>query len=750
MKVKRNRKIRIISFMLLITILVNTFDMPGTYKQAMAATECYVYFDANGGSGGPQKQEIEFGKEIQLTTNEPTRTGYTFLGWSLFSNATVAAFKGGDILSVSASFTLYAVWKINTYSIKYNANGGSGILSQQTKEYGETISLSKTIPTRTGYEFLGWSTSSIATTATYQPGSEYSGNSNLTLFAVWKANKYSIEYDANGGSGAPATQTKEHGKNIILSSIEPVRTGYEFLGWSTNSNATIATYKSGSEYSGNSNITLYAVWKVITYSIRYDANGGSGAPATQKKEHGKSILLSSIEPVRTGYNFLGWSKSETATYASYRPGAEYYTNEDTKLYAVWDIKKFTITYYDNGGTGAPSTQTKEYGKSIFLSKTVPMRTGYTFLGWSTDPSATTATYITGSEYAKNSDLSLYAVWKIITYSIQYDANGGDGAPANQTKTYGIDVSISAKVPTRTGYNFMGWSTSANSTIIAYKGGDAYTANQSVTLYAVWSKKQYAISYFANGGSGAPRTQTKEHDQSISLSYTKPTREGYYFIKWCETSDGNGTSYDPGDYFDGNQSVTLYAIWGKKKKSVLKTKKTTYQVSHDSPGFDIEYRDITGDGNITYSSNKNKVASVDSFGYVSIGDYGEAKIRITIAETEKYYSKSIYVTVKVIPAKISGFNVSKKNNYLYIGWDADTTIDGYQLQYGKSLSTKKKHKTRNYTKNSKQGKLIHSGKKIIGSKSNLVPGVNSFRVRSYKKVGKKKYYSAWSKIIKIKI
>lgn len=562
--------------------------------------------------------------------------------------------------------------------------------------------------------------------------------------------KYSINYNANGGSGAPASQIKYDGVPLTLSSSIPSRNGYEFLGWSTSLSATTATYQSGSEYTNNSNLTLYAVWKANKYSIEYDANGGSGAPATQTKEHGKSIFLSSKEPVRTGYNFLGWSKSETATYALYSSGEEFFADEDTKLYAVWDIKKYRIDYNANGGSGVPSTQTKEHGKSIFLSKTMPTRTGYDFLGWSTDPGATTATYNTGSEYEKNSDLTLYAVWKIITYNIQYNANGGSGAPANQTKTYGIDVSISSQIPTLAGYNFMGWSTSANSTTIAYKGGYAYAANQSVTLYAVWSKKQYTITYYANGGTGAPGTQTKEYDQSIRLSNITPKREGYYFIKWCETKDGKGKSYDPGDIYYSNNSLMLFAIWGKKQDSCLETKKTDYKVSIETVYFVIGFTKRVGDGSISFKSDNDKVATVNSNGQVSIMDYGFATITITISETDKYYSDEAYVFVQVIPSKIAGFKVSAKANRVYLGWKNDETIDGYELQYGKSLSNKKKYKIKKITKNSKQGKLIRSGKKLIGAKSDFSRGVNYFRVRSYKMVKGEKYYSAWSKKVKLKI
>lgn len=561
---------------------------------------------------------------------------------------------------------------------------------------------------------------------------------------------YKVNYNANGGSGAPASQIKYDGVPLTLSSSIPSRNGYEFLGWSTSSSATTATYQSGSEYTNNSNLTLYAVWKANTYSIEYDANGGSGAPATQTKEHGKSILLSSIEPVRTGYNFLGWSKSETATYALYSSGEEFFADEDTKLYAVWDIKKYSIKYNANGGSGVPSTQTKEHGKNVNLSRTVPTRTGYDFLGWSTYPSATTATYQSGSLYTNNSDVTLYAVWKIITYSIQYDANGGNGAPANQTKSYGTAIYISSSKPTRTGYDFMGWAASPNSNVIAYNAGDAYTENQSVSLYAVWSKKQYTIIYDANGGSGAPEKQIKEHGQSISLSNVIPKRDGYYFIKWSEDRTGNGTGYTARDIYSKDSSVILYAIWGEKQDSCLETKKTDYEVSIETVYFVIGFTKKVGDGSISFKSDNNKVATVDSDGYVSLRGYGEATITITISETDRYYSDFTYVYVQVIPSKVAGFRVSAKADRVYLGWDNDTTIDGYELQYGKSLSNKKKYKIKRITKNSKQGKLIRSGKKLIGARSDFSRGVNYFRVRSYKVVKGEKYYGAWSKKVKLKI
>ena len=151
------------------------------------------------------------------------------------------------------------------YVISYDTNGGSNGPDSQVKYYNEDLILSSTTPTRTGYTFQGWSTTSTGSVA-YAAGATYSGNANMKLYAVWKANTYTITYNANGGSGAPSSQTKNYGETLTLSSTKPTRTGYAFQGWSTTSTGSVA-YAAGATYSGNANMNLYAVWKVSTLTV---------------------------------------------------------------------------------------------------------------------------------------------------------------------------------------------------------------------------------------------------------------------------------------------------------------------------------------------------------------------------------------------------------------------------------------------------------------------------------------------------
>ena len=148
-----------------------------------------------------------------------------------------------------------------SYTVSFNANGGSGAPGSQTRWYGEVITLSSTRPTRYGYIFQGWAKSSSGAVE-YQPGSKYGLDANTTLYAIWKAETYTISYDANGGSGSPGNQTKTYGQTLTLSSTKPTRTNYNFLGWATSSGASTAEYQAGGSYTNNAAVTLYAVWQL--------------------------------------------------------------------------------------------------------------------------------------------------------------------------------------------------------------------------------------------------------------------------------------------------------------------------------------------------------------------------------------------------------------------------------------------------------------------------------------------------------
>jgi uncharacterized repeat protein (TIGR02543 family) len=193
----------------------------------------------------------------------------------------------------------------------------------------------------------------ITSNSSYVSGTKTSSTVNV---AVSAKTSYTVSYNANGGSGAPSAQTKWHGTTLKLSDTKPTRTGYTFKGWATSSGGSVA-YASGANYTANAGATLYAVWQVITYTISYNANGGSGAPGNQTKTHGTALTLSSTKPTRANYNFKGWATSASATSAAYAAGGSYTTNAAATLYAVWElayikprVENLIVQRCNSGGT----------------------------------------------------------------------------------------------------------------------------------------------------------------------------------------------------------------------------------------------------------------------------------------------------------------------------------------------------------------------------------------------------------------
>lgn len=263
----------------------------------------------------------------------------------------------------------------------------------------------------------------------------------------------------------------------------------------------IGIYSAVSSTSTTTTVTV-EVWFWSKYSVSdsnnayyYDNLSSAGSATTSRGSVSISTTVDSGD---------GWSTSNQQKIGSYSYTYSRGTSEVTRYlrakltnidrvgaamtassyFTIPKLSSYTVSYNANGGSGAPSSQTKWYGKNITLSSTKPTRTGYTFQGWAKTSSGSVV-YTPGSSYTENASVTLYAVWKAITYTVKYNANGGTGAPSDQTKTYGVSLTLSSTKPTRTNYIFKGWGTSASATTASYLSGSSYTKNAAITLYAVW-------------------------------------------------------------------------------------------------------------------------------------------------------------------------------------------------------------------------------------------------------------------------
>lgn len=158
--------------------------------------------------------------------------------------------------------------------------------------------------------------------------------------------------------------------------------------------------------------------------------------------------------------------------------------------------------------------------------------------------------------------------------VNYDANGGSGAPNGFYRRFISDdlpfttqYSVSSGVPTRANYNFLGWAQSASATTAQYTSGSKitftwYGAEQTneITLYAVWQRIYYTVSFNANGGSNPPSSMYRASGSYNNLPSEVPTREGYKFVGWSKYADGSGTIYPAGSSYVWTKNETLYAVW----------------------------------------------------------------------------------------------------------------------------------------------------------------------------------------------
>ena len=159
--------------------------------------------------------------------------------------------------------------------------------------------------------------------------------------------EFSLRYDANGGSGSIAGRTVRYGETVTLSSEEPTKEGSSFEGWAKTADAAAAEYQPGGSLTVTEETTLYAVWKLKEFSLRYDANGGSGSIAEQTGRYGVAITLSTEQPTKNGFRFTGWAKAADAAAAECQPGGSLALTENTTLYAVWEEGDVSYAYADS-------------------------------------------------------------------------------------------------------------------------------------------------------------------------------------------------------------------------------------------------------------------------------------------------------------------------------------------------------------------------------------------------------------------
>ncbi len=269
------------------------FILTNSRTDTLAATKSVkVNFNSSGGSSVPSKT-VTYNKTLSAPT-APKKTGHTFAGWYKDSKYKSAWNFKTD--KVTKTITLYAKWNINTYKVTFNSMGGSSVSPQNIKYQG--LVKNPTTPIRVGYSFVGWYKDSKYKSAWKFTSLRVTGN--ITLYAKWSAQKArKVTFNSNGGT---KLATKSVSYNSLLSLPAPTKTGYTFSGWYKDSKLKTLWNKSTNRVT--SDITLYAKWTPIKFTIKFDTQGGN--TITAKTVSYDSLLPSLSAPTKNGYTFVGW------------------------------------------------------------------------------------------------------------------------------------------------------------------------------------------------------------------------------------------------------------------------------------------------------------------------------------------------------------------------------------------------------------------------------------------------------------
>ena len=470
----------------------------------------------------------------------PERTGYKFLGWyDSMTNGNRLTDENGQSLSAYAfgrSVTVYALWEANINEVVFMPNGGEGDPFTQEIATDASAVLSKNPFTKKGYTFAGWGTTSYSVNYTDEAEYVMGSNSTYTLYAIWKANENTLHFDSNGGNGGSMSDMKiaSDAKATLLKNGF-TRSGYEFAGWAESANGS-KVYSDGETYSMGleSSYTLYALWKPKTYSITYKLNGGQTSESNKISYDIESDSFSLLNPVREGYIFVGWSGTGLNGNENLSVSVSTGTYGDLTFTANWKAIEYQITYDLDGGQNNsenPGTYTIEQ----LITLLPPIKTGYTFKGWSD-----------GGVIAKGStgEKTFTATWEISDYKINYNLNGGINHPSNPDE-YNVDNdTITLKEPTRVGYTFKGWS----------DGGVIEHGSTGVkTFTASWEVITYKITYILGGGVNAPENSGTYTVEDV-ITLVPPTKAGYRFDGWS-----NGGLIEKGSTGDKEFTATWSII-----------------------------------------------------------------------------------------------------------------------------------------------------------------------------------------------
>ena len=439
----------------------DAFTMPGSNVVLYAVWEPLnsyrVYYNANGGTGTQVDTGSYYGDSRVTIKNRGTMSfeGSNFVGWNTKPDGSGTWYQANDRMIMPYSdVTLYAQWNDYAHRVNYD-KGDVEVTGSEPEDDNFYIKDAKvtvkgkgnmTHPTKT---FVGWRDRDGNW---YYPGDTLiMPDDDLVLIAQWSDDDtYKVRYHGNGNTGGTepvdGNDYLDEAKITVKDQNTLAKPGWRFVGWSKSPGGPVEYLPGDKITIDGNNVDLYAQWESEdAYTVTYNPNGGRGNPPIDSNVYGpgdSATVKGKGDIGRIGHTFIGWNTNRNGT------GDWYDVNDrltmpdaDVILYAQWDTRiLFRVIYDANGGSGAPIDGTfYEPDSDVnIIFNPPPTRSGYTFLGWSTNENATVPEYRRSGtiSFVITDDTTLYAVWSRNTGG---EDNGTIPESENETDTESQNV-----------------------------------------------------------------------------------------------------------------------------------------------------------------------------------------------------------------------------------------------------------------------------------------------------------------------
>ena len=383
------------------------------------------------------------------------------------------------------------------------------------------------------------------------------------VLKLYMPKKCNVTFWNNSGTGTFKTVKAYETKEITLPDI--VNSAYINYGWTNTAGSGTVKYALNSIYKVTEDVNLYIVRRLSMQITYLSQNGKSNNTfAKLNRTIGKNLKLTLAEvPAKSGYQALGWALTPNATKAKYTAGQQVTVTDDYTLYAAYKKMPYKVTFNNNAGTSTSSSYTSltvyaDQNQKITLPA-VPKAKGYTNLGWTTAKRKKKPLYKAGSQVKITKTTRFYAVHrKSKYYTVTYYMGNGKTNSTYKKLTTKVEEGTKvtfAKVPARSGYINLGWSSKKNSTKATAKA--SYTVTKNITLYAV-QKKAVTLTLCKNNGAVYSTTKMVQ-GSTYKLSGVKDV-SGYTFMGWSEKAGQKvNPDYEAEETITVKKNTTLYAV-----------------------------------------------------------------------------------------------------------------------------------------------------------------------------------------------